>query len=141
MTVAAGTTLYEVLGSLSAELWSVTTLELAVQAGQQHVLSVPETEASVKWDLHNLQDLILVNVGVGDHQQMPEMALVMSLGHWPNLRKLDLSYNCIDDLFLSLTIDCQWLLLEHVVLLETPLKRMVSASCAMQVGHTWLSST
>ena len=49
---------------------------------------------------------------------MPEMALALSLGHWPKLRKLDLSTNAIDDLFVSLMIDCRWPLLEQVDLCD-----------------------
>ena len=118
MIVAAGTNLCEVLCSLSAGFWPVTTLDLAVEAGQHHQFLVKEVKELVKWNLSVLQELHLVGLGIGSCRQMPEMVHVLSCGHWPNLRKLDLTANVIDDLFAGLLADAKWPMLDHVILVE-----------------------
>lgn len=112
MHVAAGPNLCEVLCSLSAGFWHVTRLDLQ----RYHVLSIEEVKELVKWDLSMLQHLFLASLGIGDPCQMPEMARVLSLGHWPNLRTLDLNSNIIDDLFVSILIGGKWPSLEQLVL-------------------------
>ena len=118
MYVTTGPNLCEVLCSLSAGFWPVYYLDLIVETGQHHEFSVEEVAELVKWDLSMLRELQLENLGIGDPHQMPEMARVLSLGHWPNLRTLGLSSNIIDDLFVSILIGGKWPSLSMVALCE-----------------------
>ena len=110
MIVATVPNLHEVLCSLSAGVWPVTTLELVVPEGQHHEMSVEE--ASGHWPrlrklnlrsnvIHDLFVSLLVDgnwpllksVDLYDNEIGEEGVQQLCNANWPHLAKLDLGDN------------------------------------------------